>query len=427
LTPVAARADTPVLRYKSEQVIQSGESAGGVTIPRSYDLSVGGLSDTGQIIFSAGWINQGTSERMFQYAAGKFTPIVMAASGPVGDWAGDVYWPKDVTISRPVSVNGSGNAVFAVAHVFGSDPWGTFMWNAATGHTVPVALKGMPATGDLTFVNPSGFAPAINSSNEIALIGRVRNAALTQNWGLFRLGRDGVTEPVARPHEELPGGARISVTEFPLPSIDDSGRVAFLAHPDGTGRQNAYLWVHDAVTPILTFGTPSPDGGKFASIQGVYLNSQNAWALVVASTDRDGSGRYGLYRVVNGQPALVARPGQPMPGGGKLQTVQYLPIDDANRVPSVAVSPANSLGEHVFEATLEDGTPAIYKIDSNGGMTLVLKGDFDAAPVHITTARPPLSFVPGTRPSLNRRGQIAFSVRRAGGRPIIVLMTPQAP
>jgi hypothetical protein len=60
-------------------------------------------------------------------------------------------------------------------------------------------------------------------------------------------------------------------------------------------------------------------------------------------------------------------------------------------------------------------------------MTLVLKGDFDAAPVHITTARPPLSFVQGTRPSLNRRGQIAFSVRRAGGRPIIVLMTPQAP
>ena len=48
----------------------------------------------------------------------------------------------------------------------------------------------------------------------------------------------------------------------------------------------------------------------------------------------------------------------------------------------------------------------------------------DAVEVRPAT-RPPLSFVPGSRPSINRQGQIAFSARRAGSPAMIVLMTPQ--
>lgn len=423
LAPVSARADTSTPRYKSEQVIQAGVTVDGVLIPASYHLYVGGLGDTGQILFSAGGPNQDRPERLFQYAGGKFTAIVTPSLGPEAGWPGDVYWPADVTIARPLSMNGSGNAVFAAGHVFGTSPWGTFMWNAAVGHTVAVALKDMPATRELRFVSPGGYAPAINSSNEIALIGLVKNAAGTPGWALFRLGRDGVMKPVARPHEELPDGVRISIDEFPLPSIDDSGRVAFLAHPDGSGRQNAYLWAHDAVSPILTVGAAAPDGSKITAISGVFLNSQNSSALVMAATA--GSSRYGLFRVQNDKTAAVALPGQPMPGGGKLQTVQYVPVSDFDIVPSVAVSAASARGEHVFLATLEDGTLAAYKIDQNGGLSLVLKGDFDAEPIHIAAALPPLTFVPGSRPGINSRGQIALSVQRAGSRATIVLMTPE--
>src|SRR5205085_10050413 len=150
----------------------------------------------------------------------------------------------------------------------------------------------------------------------------------------------------------------------------DSGQIAFLAHPDGSGRQNAYLWAQDAVAPVLTYGATAPNGGKFTSIKGVFLNSRNAWALVVAATDQAPGNRYGLYRVVNGQSALVAQPGQEMPGGGNLRTVQYLTASDDDQVPSVAVSAASSRGEHVFLATLEDGTSAAYKIDQYGGLSM---------------------------------------------------------
>ena len=53
----------------------------------------------------------------------------------------------------------------------GGSPWGTFRWDPATGHTTTLAAKGMPAPGRLTFVLPGGFAPAINNSDEVALIG----------------------------------------------------------------------------------------------------------------------------------------------------------------------------------------------------------------------------------------------------------------
>jgi hypothetical protein len=432
----AARADTASAAYKTEQVIQSGSGPDGAPIPSSDDLYVGGLSDAGQLIFSAGWLNQGTSERLFAYAGGKFTPIVMPSTGSAGDNTGDVVWPKDITVARPVSVNGSGNVVFSAGRVFGSNPYGTFLWTATSGHTTPVALKDMPATGDLTFVNPGGYAPAINSSNEIALVGQVQNAAKTKSWSLFRLGRDGVLQPVARAHEALTlmtgegayvwdtGGSHISIDEYPMPSIDDNGRVAFTAHPDGVGRQNAYLWDQGAVSPILTYGATAPNGGKFTSIRGAFLNSRNAWALVMAATDQAGSSAYGLYRVVNGQSAQVAAPGQTMPGGGTLRTVQYIPTSDESPVPYVGVSAANSLGEHVFLATLSDGTPAAYKIDANGGLSLVMKGDFPSKPVHIQATSPALSFIRGSRPSINKRGQIALSARYAGQPAMIVLLTP---
>src|SRR5262249_3967231 len=157
-----------------------------------------------------------------------------------------------------------------------------------------------------------------------------------------------------------------------------------------------------------------------------FLNSKNQSALVVAATDAAGANRYGLFRVQNGTSVPVALPGNTMPGGGKLQTVQILTDSDENQVPSAAVRTAHSRGEHAFLATLEDGTPAAYKIDRNGGLHLVLKGDFVTQPgvVHITATLPPLSFVPGSRPSINSAGQIAISIRRQGGPDMIVLMSP---
>jgi hypothetical protein len=422
--PGTAATDPTAPLYKSERVIQSGDAAGSVAIPPGYSLFVGGLSDTGQIVFSAGMLDRSRPELLIQYAGGQFTPIVMPESGPVGAWPGDVYWPKDVTVARPLSMNKSGNVVFAVDHTYDFSPWATFMWNAATGHTVPVALKGMPATGDLSFTYPGGYAPAINSSNETALVGLVKDAKGVSGYGLFRLGRNGVLAPVARPHEALPDGSRISLDAFAMPSIDDAGRVAFLAHPDGSPTLSAYLRESDTVTPILTAGARAADGSTITAIRGVFLNSTNSIALVMAATDLADSGRYGLFRVQNGQATGVALPGQTMPGGGKLKTVQYQPKSAEGNQPSVAVSAANSLGEHVFLATLEDGTRAVYKIDADGGLIPVLKGDFAVQPTSITAALSPLSFVSGSQPCINSRGQIAISVRRAGGPDMIVLMTP---
>jgi hypothetical protein len=358
---------------------------------------------------------------------------VAPPSALTAPWAGDIPWPHNVTIARPLSVNAQGNVVFTTAVSYGGSPWSTYRWDAATGHTTPLALKGMPATGNLTFTLGGGFAPAINSSNEVALIGRVKDAAGNAGYALFRLSRDGKLERVALPHETLDpyeplGGGKINIDPYAMPSINDAGAIAFLAHPEGTAQQNAYLWDHGGVTPVLTIGEPGPRGSKITAIRGVFLNSQNHNVLVVAATDQTGAGRFGLYRVLNRKAYPVAAPGDPMPGDGRLQTIQYLTQDSEYIVqPSVAVSAANSLGQSAFLATLEDGSHAAYRMDADGTLTLIMNGGAPAKPAHVAAATRRMTFVAGSRPSINRRGQIALAAKYEGGPAMVVLLTPKSP
>lgn len=427
----AARADTATLSYTGAPIVSAGDAAGNVAIPSRSRLFVGGLSDTGQILFSAGALDQSQPELLLQSAGGQFTTIVAPPAALISPWAGDVAWPRNIALAQPISTNGRGSVVFTATTTYGGSPWGTFRWDPTTGHTTTLATKGMPAPGHLTFALPGGFAPAINSSDEVALIGWVKDANNKAGYGLFRLGRDGVMELVARPHESLDpwepeGGGKISLDQNARPSINDMGAIAFLAHPDGTSRRNAYLWEHGSVTPLLKVGDPGPNGSKITAIAGVFLNSRNHDALVVATTDQKSSNRFGLYRVRNGKTEPVAAPGDTLPGGGNLQTIQYqYPPNQENTPPFVAVSEANSLGQFAFQAVLEDGSQAAYRMDTNGSLALILNGGAPARPVHIMAVARRLTFVPGSRPSINRRGQIALSGRYEGGSDTVMLMTPQ--
>src|SRR4029077_4772704 len=105
-------------------------------------------------------------EFLMQGARGTFIPIVLPTTGMAGAAPGDFAWPKDVSLDQPVSVNSRGDVVFSPDHTYGYNAWGTFMWDATKQKTTSVALKGMPATGNLLFQRPGGFAPAINNLDE---------------------------------------------------------------------------------------------------------------------------------------------------------------------------------------------------------------------------------------------------------------------
>lgn len=428
VAPGAARADSSSPLYHSATIVTSGDKLGNVQIPAAYDLFVSGLSDAGEVVFTAG-ANQGTQpEMLLKWADGLIYTIAAPSTGPASAWPGPVYWAHDLVIDRPVSVNRRGYVLFSADHTGIGRSWGTFLWNPNNQQVTSIALKGMPATGNLLFTLPGGNAPALNNDNEMALVGQVKNPSGPSGYGLFFQGQDGVLRPVLLPGGALPGSAGqdfARTDQFFAPSIDDAGKIAFLTRSRTSFGYGAYVWEYGTIDPVMLPGTAIPGAGKVIGVSSVSVNNQNRSMLVTATTDKWGGGRHGVYRVLNGQITTVAAPGWSMPGGGTLQTVLYQAKEEGG-LPDVGIGGPNAAGQHAFVATLADGSNAVYQIDASGYLSLIsrINSIVTPPPVQIADVTPSLKAVPGARPFLNNNGQIALSVRATGGRCMIVMLTP---
>lgn len=433
----SARADTVSPLYQAGQMSMSGNIVGlpNVHIPNGSDLIVEGLTDNGVVTFAAAPTRGLLPSMLFQFAGGAITPIVFPGGSRSPNWPLDVYWPNKVGVDQPVSVNESGNVVFSVDNPYGTIPWATYWWDAGNQTATKVVLAGEPATGSLVFTKPGGIAPAINNRDEIALIGQVHNPSGPGGYGLFFLsqfpGANSVLEPVVLPGEPLPMNAsglpRAVTTEYFLPSIDDTGRIAFLTQLQGTSRYSAYVHEYGGNVQVMISTTYLRSGARIMNVSSVALNNRDRTALVTATTNQMKSNQYGLYRAANnGVITPIVEPGATMPGGGTLQSVQYTGTKE-NSPPVMAVSAANAAGQHAFVAAMTDGSTGVYRLDLDGTITPVFQTSPTTGPVQITDTVPGLTFLPGTRPCINNQGQIALSMRRSAHSSIILVLTPAQP
>jgi hypothetical protein len=400
LAPGAARAD---ITYTVQPIVKTGVTVAGVTVKKDGFIYIGSLNDRGQLIFGAD--NAAGGQALIQYADGTFTPIVVAGGqAPVGKW------PKNVVIGVAVSMNAQGNAAFTVRDP-GLDAWtGTYFWNATAQQVTPVALAGMPAANNLPFLEMfAGATTTINNRDEIAFGGYLRNAAGQPRRGAFLWSRDGKLVPLALPDQELPGGGQSEVSG--LGTLSDAGVVAFTAVRPGDSPEtrSAYLWEQGTITPIVGVGTEVPGGGKLVSVWMLRVNNKDRHLLVAATLTDGHSGPYGLYRLADGTLTPVAVPGQEMPGGGKFDAFQW-------------VSEANAAGQHAFDATLKNNAEALYLLDADGKLSLILKAGMSTALGRIT------GVFGGVGIGLNTRGQVAVPVSIAGiPGYVLVLLTPVVP
>jgi hypothetical protein len=299
--------------------------------------------------------------------------------------------------------------------------YGIFLWNSKEQTVTTVAVKGMPAVDNLTFGEALGYGfPMINNRDEIAFDGEVKEVAGKPAPGVFVSGPDGKLMPIALPDQELPGGQKVLWALSP--SIDDAGRVAFLATSQSGGRASAYLWEQGTISPVAIIGADAPGGGQFESVTAARLNNKNRNVLVVARLQRKPD--YGLYLFAEGTLRSVAVRGQPMPGGGTFRTL--LARDEDAK--AFELSEANALGHHAFVAVLEDGSTAAYRMEPDGTLSLILKRGQSTELGQIQRiGRGPN---PATSPKgigLNSKGQVALTVKVAGRPDTLVLLTPTVP
>jgi hypothetical protein len=406
-----ARADTS---YKLQSLLKSGDTVGGVKIGSL--IGAGTLNDAGQLLFLAE--NAAGGQALLLYAGGNFSALVVGGQDSPGG-----KWPADVIVRGAGGMNQRGDLVFAATVATGTQPiYGTFFRDAQTQTIAPVALVGMPAVNGMAFEpGPPSATPAINNIDDIALGGNLKNAAGVAVRTVFFRGRDGKLLPVALPDQVLPGGRQMQDLGGAI-SINDAGMVTFRAHRQGdpdTG-YSGYVWENGVLTPVAVFDQAMPNGAKITTVTALRVNNKNRSILVAAHLNSTPD-QAGLFRFANGQLTPLVTPGQTMPGGGKLVTVDENFVSPAGYNAVNNISQGNEAGAHLFLGELEDGSEGAYVLDADGKLTLVLQSGTDSALGPVT------DLVDGVGVALNTGGQAAFTIGISDdGTNYLALLSPVA-
>jgi hypothetical protein len=384
-----------------QTILALGDPVGDVLTLTDGYFGVGPLNDRGELCFSTE--SDSAATLLVQYADSRFTPIAEAGGlGPLGQW------PENLWFDAPVGMNQGGSVAFSglLVQMGDTGAGGTFLWGPVSDKVTPVAVPGMPSIGAQRFEWAAGPAPAINDSGEVAFVAMVKNAAGRGFYGVFHHGTDNQLTPIAVPDQMLADGQKI-VTAY-QPSLRDDGTLALLIQRQGDARENPYLWQQGAFTPVPVAGVRQI-GKLLIGFDGVWVNDRNRNVLLAAQLHAL-SGHYsGLYLIADGQTIPVAVPGQTMPGGGRMYSVQ-----------AHGVSVANAAGQHAFLASLDGGVTAAYLMQADGTLSLILKSGMVSSLGKIT------SIGQGTGESwgigLNGRGQVALTVSLANGPDRLVLL-----
>ncbi|MFQ5883270.1 MAG: esterase/lipase family protein [Candidatus Methylomirabilales bacterium] len=410
------------------------------------------LNDAGTVAFLASIRREGQFFRtIFTWAEGTLTPIARE-----GDPAprGDVF--RELTFDRvPPSLNETGAVAFAAST--SPDPSIPFSFSSgiflASGGTLSAIVRRLdpfpfdplvdldPDPQRRPFASFRFFSnPSINDAGNIAFAEGGRGTSFGQNSRLF-LASGGTLRPIVRgptfrvncqqfpcrnevlPGDPAPGGGtfrRLVVTDRPPPSINNQGAIAFLADIFIAGNQVPFrrgLFLADpdgTLTLIARSGDPAPGGGTFASNLSVFFDSvpvlNNAGAVAFrALVNRDGITSSCLFLWKNGSLTSIVQRGDPAPGGGTFLGAIQPSLNDA--------------GDIAFFASISTpATPAGSKqgffLASGGRITPILQVGDSIPGVGTFTG---LSESPI---SLNNQGMLALTarIRGEGGQFIIGIL-----
>src|SRR6266849_73169 len=354
-----------LLSFSFKPVAFLGDTLPGGPIPGegtgqfAFDFELGALNAKGQLAFGAD-MSTGGEGVFLADSKGKLTAMARTGdTAPDGATFGPIFLGM-VTLNdngvAPIAMHRQG---LTFPSLFELDS-GLYLYTSSNQQLKVELLPGAAAPGGGVF-HGIGFQPVINNQGTIAFNGIIDANIGPANppgnetglgVGLFTVDAKHKVSKVARPGDPAPGGKTFDYLHIPW--INDPGDVAFTAHvqedpclqftasfPGGNQifcAESIYLRDHQSgqIVPIARQGDPAPGGGNFTFAFGPRINNSGQMAFIGAlPAQTPGTGHLpldtnsGIFFYQNGKVTAIARPGDRMPGGGRLVTAGFLTGDVA--------------------------------------------------------------------------------------------------
>jgi hypothetical protein len=434
---------------------------GGDTFLDAFDSSR--INNRGDVLFGSN-VTADEEEGLFLLHKGDITEIARAREAAPG---GGVY---DFGFLAPTSLNDRGEVGFAwLLEPFcfpdPSDPsnacppigvnTGVYRFSQSTHTATPVVRPGVtPVPGGEVFAG-AHFGVNLNDRGDLAFAGIVPTdhgihlpdeAYIGLGARLFKANKKGEISSIIGPGDPAPGGGVFDWAIMPW--INDGGDVAFMGHvageecrAEGSPPQAililclSSIYVKQAGTgntkSIAHAGDPAPDGGLYRQAMSPVVNNRGDIVFLGDLTPPPASGLVtGVYLHSGGETIAVARPGDPMPGGGRFVTASLIQGWQLH---------VNYAGEVVFNAALdtdnnEDDIPdtGLYAW-SHGSLRVVARtgtvipgvGTIAHLSMNVGTVGGPSMFVPNSGANNNDRGQVVFGATLDDNRGVLLVATPK--
>ncbi len=303
----------------------------------------------GDVVFFATLSRSDVTEGLFLSSRGRI--IAVAREGDAVPGVGRV---SGFGKHPAPALTDDGTVVFVATVAGGRSVEGIF--TARGGHIRAVALSGTAAPGIASGVLASLDAPTINAKGDVAFLATIRRGR--ENVDAVLLATRGRIRKIGAQGDPAPAGGVFA--GFGPPALNREGSVAFAAAVEGKAVPGG-IFVSSAgrLRMILGAGEETPIGGIFAKFS-ERLGFSDDGAIAFHGLLKAAPASAAIFVIEDERPRVVARLGDPVPGGGSFSNFGLWPGVGAR-------------GTIAFAASVDGGpSPVVVVRTSRAGLERVV-------------------------------------------------------
>ncbi len=426
----ACAADRPYT-FKVITTIGSPAPGGGAFV---NDFEPTGLNNRGQLAFTAE-PDVPFEEGIFLAGSGGIQQIMRFGQSAPG---GGTFSTAELGI---VGLNDLGDAAFA----FSLEPLdfgppingGLYRWSHLTALLSPVVVPNVTPDPKGGVFAGIAFDASLNNMGAVAFTGFVTNTPVGLGEGVFIQRPSGSISTIVRTGDPSPDGGTFLLSNPVLGvSLNDVGDVAFVGNTTvDADADHTKVYLRRAATGKIQL-IPQPAGVLQQSC--LVVNNRGdivfGGAYIIPSV---AFGQGGVYLRSGGKTSIIAKVGDPAPGGGTFNFITGVSVEEEialNNVGDVAFGAATTLADGSIDEAVYYYSGATKKLRRLAGIGTVIPGygaivSLEQVAGAIIFPPPPVGGFPLSGMTLNDLGQVGFVATLTDGVTVfgaLLMGTPQS-